>query len=267
MHAYVINLARSTDRRAYMTAELKKTRLDYEFLTAVEGRDLDLNDTSLIDPSLPSVTQFLAGTAGAALSHLSACQRMIEDGLDAVLVLEDDVVLPPDLGSLADAVAAQLTGAEVALFSYGSWRPLELSREGSVQLPSGQRLVLPINISMVVSAGAYIITREAAERMVKFVIPVRKNPDDWYYWYREGVVDRIRCVVPLPVLKNPKLESTLGSYTLGTGMRARLVWPLVRRQIPLLHQYLAYRRRRIYLQWNLQELVDVPFVEKPSRLD
>ena len=53
MHAYVINLARSLDRRAHITAELKKTDLDYEIITAVDGRDLDLRDTTIIDPSLP----------------------------------------------------------------------------------------------------------------------------------------------------------------------------------------------------------------------
>jgi GR25 family glycosyltransferase involved in LPS biosynthesis len=192
---------------------------------------------------------------------------MIEDGLEAVLVLEDDVLLPKDLGSLADAVVTQLTGAEVALLNYGSYGTCKLSRDGSTRLPGGQRLALPINIRLVVSGGAYIITREAAERMVKFVVPVRANPDDWWYFYREGVLDRVRCVVPLPVLKNHKLESTLGSYSLGTGLRARLVWPLVRRKIPILHQYLGYRRHRIYRRWSQAELVVLPFVEKPSRLD
>ena len=52
MHAYVINLARSLDRRAHITAELKKTGLDYEIITAVDGRDLDLRDPTIVDPSL-----------------------------------------------------------------------------------------------------------------------------------------------------------------------------------------------------------------------
>ena len=42
MRAYVINLARSLDRRAHITAELRKTGLDYEIIAAVDGRDLVL---------------------------------------------------------------------------------------------------------------------------------------------------------------------------------------------------------------------------------
>ena len=107
MHAYVINLARSRDRRAHITTELKKTGLDYEIITAIDGRDLDLSDPTIVDPSLPFLDPSLpvvdiglaAGTAGAALSHLSVYRKIIADGLDAALVLEDDVVLPADLGS------------------------------------------------------------------------------------------------------------------------------------------------------------------------
>ena len=51
MHAYVINLARSLDRRAHITAELKNTGLDYKLITAVDGRELDLHDSTLIDSS------------------------------------------------------------------------------------------------------------------------------------------------------------------------------------------------------------------------
>ena len=267
MYAYVINLARSLDRRAHITAELKKTGLDYEIITAVDGRDVDLRDRTIIDPYLTYWTQFLAGTAGAALSHLSAYRKIIADGLDEALVLEDDVILPADLGSLADAVADQLAGAEVALLSYGSLGSCKLSREGSIHLPSSRLLALPIEIRLVVSAGAYIITREACERMIKCVLPVRVNPDDWWYFYREGALDRVRCVVPQPVLKSPKLMSTLGSYSLGNSVKGRLAWPLVRYKIPLLHQVLNYRRQRIYCKSNQQELVDMPFIEKPSRLE
>lgn len=266
MYAYVINLARSADRRKHIIAELRKTGLDYKIVTAVDGRDLDLSDPNLVDPSLSKLTQFLGGTTGAALSHLSTYREMISDGRDKALILEDDVVLPPDLASLADSVADQLTGAEVALLSINSLQACKLSPEGSTPLPSERLLALPIDVFQPRSGGAYIITREACERMMDFVLPVRVNPDDWWFFYREGVLDRVRCVVPMPVLKSPKLNSTLGSYSLGNSIRGRLAWSLVRRKIPLLHQALNYRRQRIYRQWGRSELVDVPFIEKPSRL-
>jgi GR25 family glycosyltransferase involved in LPS biosynthesis len=64
VRANVTNLARSVDRRAHITTELKNTGLDYEILAAVDGREVDLSDRSIIDPALTYMTQFLPGVAG-----------------------------------------------------------------------------------------------------------------------------------------------------------------------------------------------------------
>jgi glycosyl transferase family 25 len=267
MHVFVINLARSVDRRKHITSELRKTGLDYEIMTAVDGRDLDLHDSAVIDSSMIARNSLPAGTAGCALSHLRVYQKITADGLSEALILEDDVTLPADLGSLARAVADQLTGAEVALLSYESKDTCKISPEGSVDLPSSRMLALPIDVSQLIGAAAYVITREACERMNKSMPPVRANADDWRFFYKEGILDRVRCVLPLSVIKDPKLESTIGSYSLGNGLKARLLAPLLRNKVPLLHQAIIYRRQRIFREWTRSEIVDVPFVDKPSRLE
>lgn len=267
MHAYVINLARSADRRANIVAELAKTGLEYDIVTAVDGRTIDVCDRKIVDPSLPTKGELEAGTVGAALSHLRVYEKVIEDGLDTALVLEDDLILPADLDSLAEAVAAQLAGAEVALLSYDSPDPCRMSTSEAAAMPGDRVLALPIDIHQPRSGGAYVITREACERMIKCVLPVRVQADTWAFFYDLGALDRVRCVVPLPVRKHPGFASTIGSYAFRTGLRARLVAPVVRRKIPVVHQLLCYRRKRIYRQWGRSELVDLPFIAKPSRLD
>jgi len=266
MHAYVINLARSPERRAHIASELGKAEVDYEFITGVDGRDLDLHDRATIDPSLFTRSSWPAGMAGCALSHLRIYQKMVADGLDTALVLEDDVTLPPDLGRLADALAGHLSGAELVLLNYDSKDTCKMSQEGAVDLPSSRHLVLPIDVRQPGSSAAYLITQEAAKRMSESVLPVRASPDDWWFFYREGALDRVRCVVPLPVTKSPEFESTIGLYGLGKGLKARLLEPLVRRRVPFVHQVISYRRQRIYHQMTRSEIVSTPFVEKPSRL-
>ena len=269
MHAYVINLARSPDRRAHITAELQRAGLDYEITAAVDGRDLDLNDSTLIDfSSLSSRCPFPVGMAGCCLSHFNVYQKILEDSRDRALILEDDVTLPPDLSDLADDVAGHLTGAEVVLLNSSSYPPgpLKISLEGSVDLPSSRLLALPIDARQLVNAGAYVITRQACARMIEHRLPIRTNSDDWRFFYEEGILDRVRCVVPQPVTKNPNFESMIGLYSLGNGVKARLVGPLVRHKVPLLHQAILYRRQRIMRHWDRAEVVDMPFIEKPSRL-
>jgi glycosyl transferase family 25 len=251
-----------------MAAELKKTGMDYEFVSAVDGRDLDISDPKLVSlDELSTKSQFPANTAGTVLSHLRCYERMIAEGRDTALVLEDDVILPADVDSLADSVAGQLTGAEVALLSFDSMDPLKISREGAVQVFGDRMLALPIDAYQPASGGAYIITREACERLIKFSLPIRTNPDHWHYFYQEGAIDRVRCVVPLSVRKAAKLSSTQGSYALGNGLRFRLLWPIVKLELPVLHQILVFRRQRIQNRFAQWEIVDMPFIEKPSRLD
>jgi glycosyl transferase, family 25 len=267
MHVYVINLARSLDRRAHITAELRKTGLDYEIITAVDGRDLDLHDPAIIHSALFAKNSFPAGTAGCALSHLRVYQKVLADGPDKALILEDDVTLPPDLGAIANAVAGHLPGAEVALLNYASPDTCKLSLEGAVDLPSSRLLALPIDVGQLANAAAYVITREACKRMSESVLPVRANADDWQFFYKEGILDRVRCVLPVAVAKNPKFESTIGLYSLGNGVKARLVEPFIRHKIPPFHQVILYRRQRIMHQMERSEIVNSPFIEKPSRLE
>jgi glycosyl transferase, family 25 len=271
MHAYVINLARSTDRRAHITAALERAGLDFEIIPAVDGRTLDLSDPALIEPSLASGTsgwEFPAGTAGCALSHFHVYQKMLEDGRARALVLEDDVTLPADLSDLANDVGDHLTGAEVALLNFAGFPPdpLRMTLEGSIDLPSSRLLALPIDARQLVNAGAYIITREACARMTEHLLPIRARADEWRFFYEEGLLDRVRCVLPQPAPKNPNFESTIGFYSLGNGVRARLVGPIVRHKIPFLHKAILYRRQRIMRYWDRAEVIDMPFIEKPSRL-
>lgn len=267
MHAYVVNLARSLDRRAHITRELQKTSVNYQIVTAVDGRELDMADAALIDPSFAARGIFPEGSAGCSLSHLSIYRKIIEDGLDVALILEDDAILPADLDKLAEEVGQHLTGAEVTLLSADCPDPLQLSRAGAVPLSGGRHLALPVDISQPRSTGAYLITREACERMIELLLPIRANADAWPFFYREGALDRLRCVAPLPVLKSADLTSTIGSYSLGSGLRSRLAGPLLQHRIPVLHQMLSRRRQRIYRQWARTELVSTPFIEMPSRLE
>jgi hypothetical protein len=156
----------------------------------------------------------------------------------------------------------------VALLNYASYPPgpLGISPDGSIDLLSSRLLALPIDVRQLVNSGAYVITREACERMIEHLLPIRVPSDGWKYFYEVGFLDRVRCVVPQPVPKSPKFESTIGLYSLGNGVKARLVGPFVRRKIPGLHQAILRRRQRIQRDWDRAEVVDQPFVEKPSRI-
>lgn len=266
MRAYVISLARSHERRVHMAAELQKVEVAYEFVDGVEGRDLDLADPQVADPSMPDADSFRPGIAGAAFGHLRAYEKILVDNLNWALVLEDDVNLPKDLVSLTETVAGYMNGAEVVVLCPLSPDVCKISRHGLIRLPSSRQLVLPINVNELGCGAAYIITRDACKRMVDCIVPFRARPDDWGHFFNEGALDRVRCVLPSAVRQDPGFSSTI-VYHDENGLTARVLGVAQRYNIRFLNQIIAYRRARFQRKFSRFEIVDEPFVAKPSRLD
>lgn len=251
MHAYVVNLARSPDRRRHMVEQLARTRVDYDFVDAVDGRELDLADSELFDPTVVGTATYRPGAAGCALSHLDVYRRVVNDGRECALVLEDDVMLPSDLDALARAVVRQMSGAEVVLLNFHSEEPCRITRAGSVPLPASRLLVDLVDEGQASSTGAYVVTREACERMAEAILPLRAQPDDWVFYRRQGALDRLRCVAPMPVPNSPALRTTIDQAQPGSR-QARLREAVASARIPLIHQALAMRRQRTFrrLGWT-----------------
>jgi glycosyl transferase family 25 len=267
MRAYVINMRRSPERRKNITAQLTAHGIDYEIIEAVDGRVLDLTDPQVIKsiaPSFRAEDWFLPTHVACAMSHLSAYRKVLEADLPWALVMEDDVTIPADLPVIAEAVAAQLTGAEVALLNFDSDQVVTVSRQGAADLPSGRELVLPLDVHVPVSAAGYVITREACERITKGALPIRAKIDDWGHVYDERMIDGLRCVVPLAIMKDPSFGSTIGYYA-DDSIKARMLKLSSRLNLPVIERAVARRRERIWRKYRQVEYVDEPVVSRVLR--
>jgi GR25 family glycosyltransferase involved in LPS biosynthesis len=95
--AYFINLDRSTERAAFMQAQLSRLGLDWvQRHAAVDGAQLEL----------PPGCMLLPGELGCVLSHLQVLQRAPADGY--TLVLEDDVELSGQCGEFVGSMVQGL---------------------------------------------------------------------------------------------------------------------------------------------------------------
>ncbi|MFC7670046.1 glycosyltransferase family 25 protein [Hymenobacter humi] len=100
MKTFVINLERSTMRRASIQKQLDAQEIDFEFIKAVDGAQLS-------DEYLAKICNFeeLAkrpyiqhkGMYGCILSHYHIYEKIVNDNLPYALVLEDDVVIQPGI--------------------------------------------------------------------------------------------------------------------------------------------------------------------------
>jgi glycosyl transferase family 25 len=260
-------LARSPDRRAHITDQLAQTGIDYEFVDAVEGRELDITDVAVVDQvaaqdgSLGDTPAAVAGGVGCVLSHQRVYQKVLADGHEHALVLEDDMLLPADLGTLADAVAEGMAGAEVVLLKFTDKRgTCQVAKEGTVPLPAARQLVRPVGATLCCT-GAYVITAEACRRMDKATLPVRVKADAWSYYCTQGTLDSVRCVVPMPVDDSPTFRSTIDFFD-PTSRQARLREWVARAKVPGLYQALALRRQYVTKRKALPGAFE--FVEAPA---
>lgn len=251
MHAYVISLARSSDRRRHIKAQLTRAALPHTIADAVDGRDLDLNDPTLIGRHLVNEPTFHPGVAGCSLSHLKIYQQVLTDGVPVALVLEDDAILPVDINQLAGEISQHLCGAEIALLNFYSSGPCRLSAKNRVELTSSRSLAYPMDIGNLTSSAAYLITRDACARMAQTILPVRVHADDWAHFYQVGALDQVRCVDPRPVRQHWGLDSTM-SHSTPNGFRARIRETIVRYRVPPLYHIRAWSRRNAGRMWTTE---------------
>jgi glycosyl transferase family 25 len=169
----LINLPRSTERRERMELRLAALGLAYEVLPAVDGRARWNELKSSVDLRAfqrHAGSDVLPGEIGCYHSHLQAWQRLLASDKDTLLVLEDDMVFHGDF----------LEALRIALRGRDHWDMLKLAKIRAKQ-PVCQGLLGPYRLNACIGAftgfGAYLIQREAAQRLLPQLLPIRAPID------------------------------------------------------------------------------------------
>jgi len=169
----LINLPRSTERRARMEQRLAALGLPHQVLPGVDGR-------ARLDELLPTVDvpaferhvgrDVLPGEIGCYHAHLHAWQQLLASDAQVLLVLEDDIVFHDDF---LDALRTALRGR-------AHWDVLKLARIRAQQ-PVCQGMLGPYRLNAYIGAatgfGAYLVQREAAQRLLPRLLPIRAPID------------------------------------------------------------------------------------------
>lgn len=101
---YVISLASSEARRAFMRDQLDCAGIEYKVVDAIDGRALDPDSLARAAPKggVDYCGNLTPGEIGAALSHLAMIRQIAETDCRYVAVLEDDVRLSPQARVVLD---------------------------------------------------------------------------------------------------------------------------------------------------------------------
>jgi glycosyl transferase family 25 len=201
---FVLSLARATERRARMRERLAGLR--FEFLDATDKLDLDgarlLRDGVYDERRTPRAfrhrREMPIGQVACSLSHRAIYDRIVRNGWERTVVLEDDAVpLDPGLAALPDALSQLPAGwdlcylgylgneeitakARLKRAAYLALAPLRLVRWRTAEA----RRLLPRPYSANLRrAGrhlcthAYAVTREGARKLLAAQTPVGFHAD------------------------------------------------------------------------------------------
>ncbi|MEM7132764.1 MAG: glycosyltransferase family 25 protein [Chloroflexota bacterium] len=91
---WVLNLERETERRRFITQQLNELGIDFELIKAVDKETLTTEELSHYSKQAAfksEARELSRDEIGCVLSHANMWQRMVDEKIPEVLILEDDV--------------------------------------------------------------------------------------------------------------------------------------------------------------------------------
>ena len=205
MKALVIHAAKLKERGEHVDCMLREKGIDYEFISDADLEDLDKDLLCKYFSRGEEMAAKILPRYSCATKHFLACEKIVGDGMEGALVLEDDIVLHDDFVPYFKKSIEEL-GERFAS------RPAMISYEdSSLQfVPRSQRKkgFLLYHGKKDRMAGAYYMSRRCAE-VILDDLKTNKCPTtdaDTYHYdlLKRGVIDYLWC--------QPAL-ATQGSFT------------------------------------------------------
>ncbi len=180
MKIFVVNLAKNTERMAFVRGQLEAFGLPFERFEAIYGADLSKRERRRKARPFRFWCAMghwpTRGAIGCALSHGAIYRKMIQENLPYACILEDDVRLSDKFPETLERVGRWLDPKrpQVVLFSaYDAER-----REGEEIVP----------LQGALCTDGYVITLPAARALLRANTPVVSFADGWSRWVRRGLV-------------------------------------------------------------------------------
>lgn len=148
---YVLNLARSPERRAFMAEGLARAGVTGEFVAAVDGRAR----------RLPRHPRLSTAETALILSHRKAWRRLLASDADYAVVLEDDAHLGAGFADLLSADWGRLRFDLVKLET--SFDRIWLTRRG---VAFSGRSLRRLGAEHLCAAG-YLVSRAGARKLIE----------------------------------------------------------------------------------------------------
>jgi len=173
---WVVNLARSPERRRFMQEQFASLDLSYRIINATDGKQLsreELQKYSKTHALKVKRRELSTGEIGCALTHAKIYRQMLDENLEEVLILEDDIVLTRDL--LHVLLQRRKFPPE--------WEAVNFANTWAKAIPLGEPVCKDYRVcrfrGIANRTSAYLLNRQGAKKLIEHVYPIRLPADDF----------------------------------------------------------------------------------------
>lgn len=211
---YIINLESEVKRKQYMEVLLSQQFIsNYSFVAAVQGNSI--SQTKLIekfDEELAYIRygrKLNRGEIGCTLSHFKCYEKIAKEN-DYALILEDDISVVGDIGTISMLEPILKTDTPVIVFLSGDyWFYRKRKFDANLEIAS---------VYDAVGSYAYFINKAAAKLILQKNNRASNVADDWALYRRQGV--KLLAVYPYLVDANiESFESTINQSYFGENRK------------------------------------------------
>ena len=241
---FVINLKSSVERRRKMERQLNRLNLPFEIFDAIKGSEITESEiASYYDMNYyqNAPAYFTSGVVGCTLSHYFLYKKIVEDKIEAALILEDDMIINKSLPDLIDSISKEIRNDEVILLFYQSYFPINLSVSSAHTLKDKFKIYKVTDVKGIRSTAGYIINYEAAKKMVQNMLPISYFPDDWETFYERKLFNSVRLIYP-SVLTNTYQPTTISPNLKGGNFAKKLLLLIEKNKLFPFYHLLKLRR-------------------------
>ncbi|MFC4700704.1 glycosyltransferase family 25 protein [Glaciecola siphonariae] len=234
---FVINLDGSDQRLANVSAQLAQYDLSFERISAVDGRIM--SESQRLEHYSPSLNRagyyksLTPGEIGCYLSHRKAWQRIVDENLEAAIILEDDFLMPHGLNDVAQFVQSKQAFDYVKLSDHPG-RPRKtktLKKIGDSQLVVFDKVPA--------RTCAQLVSREGARKLLQASESFGRPVDiDLQYWWEKDI--RVMGIKPFVFTPAPDVKSDISAMQSRNDMQ--------KHRIRRLKQQLSFKLNNAFRQ-------------------
>jgi glycosyl transferase family 25 len=177
---WVLSLKESVERRNYISQHLTGLNFDFKIVDAVNGNNLSAEERQFF--YCPEAAfkllgrQLSPGEIGCSLSHLKLYEKMIEEQIEEVIILEDDAEIIIDFIEIMNSKTCFPSDWELILFQHSNNDSTYISHWNKKRIYNKYNFVKFVAVPW--GTVAYMIKKSAAKKLIPHGYPIRMPADE-----------------------------------------------------------------------------------------